>query len=1085
MRLFENSSDLSVCNPMSRGPWKSMDPSSFDEPPTDARKEHCSLAMERGVTLVAVAPDKFTPGYPKKGFLVRHRVMPLEEALSRTYGTDAHLVAYVVGDNPYPFQPRIKKEGLADFFLPVRLTTFFVDVDNPGHGDWTPELIETARVQWNTLPILRTSGVYHTAHGRRIVQPLAEPILVDRAELYLRRYLFELEAAGLPVDWSCKDWTRHFRLPTVRRNGRPFRTPFMDLSRMRPIEVEPIAWEPPPETVANTWSKSATPPPDPVWTTSLPDLYRPHVEAIARVIRSDVSQRWHDMYLALSGALARRVPVEHVPEMVRAIATAAGSEKPESHTQSARDTVRRYKMRLTCTGFSELQREWPAVAEALAEVTARGFEARARSLASVPVEVMSIAEATAGIETVLRSAPDGLSLVKASCGVGKTRTAVSVAAERSMKKHVSDKALGLRAPTQSKTSISVDKNALAIQVTSDLRAQGIPVRRVFGPLSVVDDEGKPVCRYHEVAEPLVAGGQSIQWEFCQGRGQRKCEHFNKCTARDGEDGPHDARVTVGSHAMIGALNGAAGSTGLLVIDEPPVVLETIFLSPNDINVAIECITAFDYKYASALTPVLHAVRDWSDPSLTFVDITDTIEMPMGLPKCPPIRPEHMHTAKRSFARALQLGAASKVMGTLHRAMTSEVEFAIRLVEHGRDKEKTIVMTAPREALQDALRREGAVVVMDANAELHRPIYTKIVDYEPPIHVFEVADGAPIERTLLRCGSATRKGWMSHGRLVLDTGVVNALRAVFDWASGKLALITFHVLEVALRAALGASVEAEWANLNQTEKGLAEAKAALGPIVQAYKGTIVLGHYGGVRGLNTMADADCLATLGDPWPNLGEVEHDVAFLGLEGGWEPRLEALCRAEIEQSHGRLRTVHRTRPGRALHVGNVLPSGYGWSMGKVTFKNMATGPAPTVSTVSAEELRSIVEKLGGVRATARALGCNHTTVMRYLNGRGVPSATTVELKSLAMRQSGTTCETQAVVPGSLLNTSLSLNDPAPPSAEDVPNPVIGNPAPPAPQPLPRTTTPAASVTAELLAQLGGQALRPPANDELRASGS
>ena len=92
-------------------------------------------------------------------------------------------------------------------------------------------------------------------------------------------------------------------------------------------------------------------------------------------------------------------------------------------------------------------------------------------------------------------------------------------------------------------------------------------------------------------------------------------------------------------------------------------------------------------------------------------------------------------------------------------------------------------------------------------------------------------------------------------------------------------------------------------------------------------------------LEALAECDALATLGDPWMNLDAAQNDAAFLGFGDKWEERYEARCRAELEQAHGRLRTVHRTRPGRALHVGAVLPGGLGWENGEVRVERLKGG--------------------------------------------------------------------------------------------------------------------------------------------------
>src|SRR5262249_48871475 len=158
-------------------------------------------------------------------------------------------------------------------------------------------------------------------------------------------------------------------------------------------------------------------------------------------------------------------------------------------------------------------------------------------------------------------------VVGAECGLGKTKAAEHVAAERAQKRHLTvvDSA---RSPVQSKTSISVDKNGLSLQIVRNLSAEGVAVRRVYGPLSLKHPDGTRVGIPRAAPEPLVAGGQSLQWEFCEGRGRHPCENYDTCPARSGSDGPDEARIVVGPHGLLGELAGEAGTTGLLVIDEP-------------------------------------------------------------------------------------------------------------------------------------------------------------------------------------------------------------------------------------------------------------------------------------------------------------------------------------------------------------------------------------------------------------------------------------------------------------------------------------------------------------------------------------
>lgn len=198
------------------------------------------------MTLIAVAPGKFARGIespaddwrnPDNPRHVKAEYEPLEitQALERTWNSDAHFVTYIVRDPagvPLSKQPRVNKSGLpwllSEHFT-IELESFVCDVDNPNHSPWTDELMKAALELHATASVLATAGVYATAHGRRIIQPIAKPIAARDAEPYIARWLAELEHAGVAVDWACRDWTRHFRCPHVRRDRRPYRSPWLSL----------------------------------------------------------------------------------------------------------------------------------------------------------------------------------------------------------------------------------------------------------------------------------------------------------------------------------------------------------------------------------------------------------------------------------------------------------------------------------------------------------------------------------------------------------------------------------------------------------------------------------------------------------------------------------------------------------------------------------------------------------------------------------------------------------------------------------------------------------------------------------------
>ena len=933
--------------------------------------------------LIGVAPTKFSRalGHPK-GARPDYEKVDLELALEREYQTDAHLVAYVDMSTPDDHQHRLSKAGLDAHPNPdaVQLTCVFVDVDNPNHGRWTDESRAAAIESYSRLPF--PMGVYHTEHGARFVLVLAHPIPVRRAEAVIYEVLRRIEAAGFAVDWHAKDWTRHFRLPHVRRDGRFRRSAYVDLSRLEPVEVfVPLHAVDEPAPVRR---RKPAPPPI-AWTSEIGERWRPLSTRIADAIRATVTADYHAMYLAIGGALASRgVPVEVVPELVRDIARGAGSSKPEHHAKGARDTVAKYAAGLSVSGLYKLGRDYPAVADAIVDAV---DDVVPRPPPVVPAE--TLAETSTRLYSTILSAGDGLSVVKAECGLGKTYAAQRVAVTRAAKRHLTVVS-STRAPAQSRTAISVDKNELSAQVAADIAASGTPVRRVFGPLSVPG-----ACIHADRAAPLVNGGQSLAWEFCEGRRRARCEAYEACTVRLGYidlgDSSSTPRVTVGPHALLSTLDAAATSSGLLVIDEPPPLLVSATVTQYDVELALKHVYEFDVGFARDIAPVLLAVQGWRDPRTSFAELTAGLD-PVDATKRPPLRASAAHRARCSLQSAVELGAASRTLLTLSRA-TSPSVVAVALDEDTWN----VVVTSTRDDLVEALKRDGSVVVTDANAELHLDAFRKVVGYDPPLSTFTAADGAPVERTHVRASSSSRRAWFAHGRLVLDTGALSAVREVVSWALERrvmsLGIVTMRVLELAVLAGLGRDVAEEWTKAGQLHfrENAAAMREALAPLAGV---SVSTAHYGATRGLNRLAGVDALATLGDPWPNVGHVQTEATYLGVDA--DERLEAVARAELEQAHGRLRVVHRTRPGYALHVGRVVPGGAAWSSEAVVRRAPREGRPSGVGVMTQAEVRAVIEALGGARAAARVVGCSPSTMVRYSNGeREVPSAVVSALRA------------------------------------------------------------------------------------------
>lgn len=990
------------------------------------------------MTLIAVARNKFARGlgHPK-GAPDAFELLDLREALDRSWSTDAHATSYVATypevlpaplKHPRPGrQHRLVKALYNGGTTGIRAhtTCFLVDVDNPGHSDWTPELFARAMEQYESTPILQTVGVYHTAHGRRIVQPLAEPIPVEDVEPYLLKYLTELQVAGLDVDMGCKDWTRHMRMPRVVRDKKRFEPPFMALDRMRPVAppkpdpVEPILAARP----RGKKSRPAVAVPA-SYASDVPEHWRARVEEMGARVSTGVTVNWHFMYLALSGALLKGgTPPEIVPAIVHGVAVRAGSSKPESHRKGALDTVAKWSAGQTVSGVRDLERDWPLIADVVREALDKSFAAAKREVeeSRAPDRPRITAdEAFDKMTDAIRNAQDGLTVIQSECGSGKTYSAQIVAVERARKTYMTEDATGARAPLGSKTAFATDKTSLAVDILEHMRSEGVPVRRLFGVLNYKNPDGTNGCHYFESAKHLQKGGQSIPSIYCSTKDGQKCDRYATCQARHGGEGDERARVIVGPHQLLSSLDALVGSSGLLVIDEPPRPTETSTLLPADLDLAMSSLHYFKKDFAEAMGPIVARVREWTDPDLSFADQTDSAGgfLDPNL-KSAPIRHRYIQDTRRDGGLAERIGEASRVLWAIYRAAIRDSTIRVALTDAG------VSVSYESELLKETVNREGATVILDANAETNLPSYEKMVSYplEKRFLKFVADDSCEVERTFLRTTSASRRSWISHGRVTRESPALHAVREALLWAaeggSESIVLITYLPVANLIRAALG---EAHELPEPKARRSFDDSVAKLRPILEHFRAStksvdetvgahsqgdgivgekhrrplsVLVAHYGATRGRNDLKHADALATLGDPWPNVETNDTEAKFLDIDP--DERLLAACRAELEQAHGRLRTVRRDRPARALHVGRVLPGGSGWSNGSPIIRTAQAGRPFNIPAMGAEELRATVDALGGGAAVSRALDCSESKVRHYLSGRAsVPPAVAAALRGM-----------------------------------------------------------------------------------------
>lgn len=966
-------------------------------------------------------------------------VASLREVLSSHYPTPALMMGVVLVRDGVVLShcPRIAKDALPwlrSQGLDLVTTCLIADVDTPDHQIWTPALRDEFEEFWGRASAVQTCGVYDSPKGYRLLQPLAVPIPADEAEERLWGWLNLLvEQGAWPKALECKDWGHLMRVPTSRDGSKGWRRPtFIRTERMVAVDAPAPLARTRARRIARRAGGSALAVNGetvvPLFVDRIPEGWDRAADSVGAAIAASVSADWRRCFLALAGALCERgCPFEAIPAIVERAHRVDQSydrweELAPSRAELARTTVLRWLARraqpdldIGLLGYRALRDDYPAVADALDATTADGAEARLLSQLAAPApRPMPVADAVARISEVLATASAGVTLVAAPPGTGKTHAVAEHA------RHLP--VIGARAAPGARIAVSAPTHKLARQTAAKLPRS----LHIFSPPSHVDETtGAPTCIYADAARALAAGAQSVSKEFCEGRGKSPCEVRATCPAREGMEGDPKANLVTGVHGLVRQLRSYAGPAGLLVVDEPGEVLITERFTLDHLSTARRYLDEFAPAYARAMAPALESLLAWVrevgpvDGALTplpdaigaavdhvpaemrsaaLIDPETPAELvgdavlqavaeaipPDAKSKVPPLTWGAVSRARPNPGRAAELGRASRVLHLLRRGVVARVPYAARIDERG--GERAVTLTGPNDDLLAALAHEGPVVILDANAALHAPAIAKAVGYKPQLVELTVADGAPVSRSILVCPSATRTSWLPRGVPDWDA-ILPALRAVVSWVRQhpqirRLGVLAPQVLEAALMHTLRPEDPAYVAAWPKTRRALNDARDRLAPVLEPLRNLHVgSGHFFALEGLDFMSDFDATVTLTDPRPNLG-VERDKAeYLGFDVAG--RLDELAAAELQQAHGRLRTIHRSRPGWQLHVGAVAPAG--WAGLDVELLRMPRGRPRNDVGMSAADFVAAREHLGlTVREFARNLGLSHQTVMRWERGEG-----------------------------------------------------------------------------------------------------
>jgi hypothetical protein len=206
-------------------------------------------------------------------------------------------------------------------------------------------------------------------------------------------------------------------------------------------------------------------------------------------------------------------------------------------------------------------------------------------------------------------------LLCAETGLGKTHEALEKAITRALRgEHT-----GFAVPTN---ELAEKRMYLLLRDRCD--ALGIPVARLFGAQSIKPPDPR-ACLYHDRARHLPMYTNSL---FCagikdaSGRAE-KCERYDSCAVREGIEtndvwrsagrAGSRGRIVIGNHTLLPRIIDEIGQGGLLFLDEPPPVVESLVLTAEDQRAIHACRMAFDRNYMERMEPVLQAA--WSFPYL--------------------------------------------------------------------------------------------------------------------------------------------------------------------------------------------------------------------------------------------------------------------------------------------------------------------------------------------------------------------------------------------------------------------------------------------------------------------------------------
>jgi hypothetical protein len=949
--------------------------------PADAAEASVTIgAVPFGVFRRALTPQgkaQFPRGFPTRGARPIDRV-PLADVLTRPWDDDRHFVTYT-SDRPF----RVNNEAVGKVRVEARILA--VDVDNHDH---VPGWMEREGAKIAALLATHPGGFVHTTrHGWRALYALPLPFPIGSVadkEAFTRYYAcvaaYLYEQFGIVSDPAMTSWNQPVRCPHVVREGRVFDAQILggDPRALRAFDL-------------------------PICLSGTPDL-RPLAAVLDRwgMVAKRLEPR-RSVFRVASATDFEGLPLPPRADRIAAAERWAREEAPRAILhQGGRATARSVAATLH-VGFALPRDEvarilmgpynqrrcsppWSAdelddlhgIAYAVAHTPVQtpgfllnqdrtGIEAARATLAAagaarrrVPLEDVSarILAAVAEHQAVV---------IRATPGAGKSHTIAHAIAS------------GTLAPTAGgRVIIVAPRHELARAWVQELAAAGeTDVTYHASVVQRTDAHGRRHCD-QKVALQLYKQGGDVAHDVCP-----SCPRKMECPAYNERQKPN-ARVHVLPREMVPKLN--VTGEDLVVLDDSAVDLlawhrlgrrQLQRLGGVDPQLLPSAQAPFLPIFAAALLAGPRAAEETARAGLVQASLAAPAGDALRFVASRLVEGQRSpHLPREVFSQGGdELRETLRDVGRVRGVLRFAAALAAGAEVHWSKEAQTVHGESEVAALLRA--HPGRLVVLDgaANVEELRALRADL-----HIERLDVDDAGDTTRLLLFAKHATRTALVdpTRRRALLDRW----LRAALAHLTARKSLRPVFVVYKALRAELRAHPALlEWCAANP-------------------KRSVRFGHFGGLRGSNRYKARDAVVTLGDPWLHGDDVLGRAEHLELD---EPTYRvALATAELGQAHGRSRSVRRSRKLTHVHVGRLVPDGWGHD---VVVDPLDGPPERLRGPAERLELSALVGTLGGNRQAAPLLGCHPSTLAGYRTGnRGMPAVILDRARSLAAKRSNQT---------------------------------------------------------------------------------